>query len=182
MRGLTVMGRRAMVALAIGGLGTGLVAGCAGTGHADKPETAASVSVSPAARHVSSPPAPSRHHESHAAARHRLLPGVYLGWGDGPWDGPKVRPYSFGLGADWAIQKVRWYDWTRQHADGRGYEVGCAGAAGPCQKYWVTILATRVRKRHGVRYFAIMRLTRVRGFVSWLVMDRFGGWQERPRP
>lgn len=178
-----VIARRAVVALAIMGVGAGLVAGCAGTAHADKPQTAVRISTSPPASPVSSSPASTRTHESRVAARHRLLPGVYLGLGAGPWYGPRVRPAFFDLGADWAIRNVQWYDWTRRHADGRGYEVGCAGADGPCQKYWVTILATRVRQHYGVRYFAIMRLTRLRGFVSWLVMDtRVGDWSEQPRP
>jgi hypothetical protein len=180
MRGLTVMSRRAMVALAISGLGTGLVAGCAGTGHADKPRTAASVSVSPAARHVSSPPAPSHSHESRAAARHSRLPGVYLGLGAGPWYGPTVRPRDLYFGADWSFVRIRWTDWGRRHADGRGLYIESPDAGGPLTKYWARIRVTKVRKHHGHRYFAIMKLTRGNGRVLWLAMDNsYGVWRWR---
>jgi hypothetical protein len=104
---------------------------------------------------------------------------VYLGLGDGPWTGPKVRPSALPLGADWNIEKVRWADWTQGHADGRGYLVSCASAGGPCQRYWTRIHAVRVQRHRGHRYFDVMELTHGHGRVSFLVMDREGAWTQQ---
>jgi hypothetical protein len=102
---------------------------------------------------------------------------------DGHWAGPKVRPRALLLGADWTIAKIRWKHWTRRHADGRGYQYACQGAGGPCHNFWVRIRVWHVRKHHGRRYFAIMKMTHGHGKVTWLVMNtKLGWWDERKRP
>lgn len=116
------------------------------------------------------------------AAQARRFPGMYLGLGAGPWAGPKVRPSALLLGADWTVGKLRWTDWSRRHADGRGYYVACQGAGGPCDRFWAAIAANHVRDHDGSRHFAIMKITGRHQRVRWLVMNtKLGWWQQSDR-
>jgi hypothetical protein len=174
LAGLVVAGRRALLALALTGAGAALAAGCAApppvrTHPVARTSAPASPSTSPSATATASPTAPAPD----------ALPGIYLGSMAGPWVGLKVRPPVLYLGADWTITKLRWADWTRRHADGRGYEVGCAGADGPCTRSWDTITLSRVRVHGGARYFALMRLDPRLGRERWMHMDGFGVWSYR---
>lgn len=135
------------------------------------------------AAHARNPAVTAHPHAAHARPRTPELPGIYLGIGDGPWYGPKVRPRALLLGADWTVTRIRWADWTQQHADGRGYYVACAGAGGPCDDFWAVIQVTHVREHHGARYFAIMKITGRHHRVEWLVMStQQGSWFQRARP
>ena len=114
-----------------------------------------------------------------AATPARVLPGVYLGAMAGPWAGPKVRPRTLLLGADWTVEKLRWADWTQQHADGRGYVLDCQGGGGPCEHFWAAIRTWHVQEHHGARYFAIMTITGRHGHVTRLVMNTKLGWWQK---
>jgi hypothetical protein len=116
------------------------------------------------------------------AAHAGWLPGLYLGSMAGEWYGPSVRPSELLLGADWTISKLRWTVWNRREAEGRGYWVACGGAGGPCDMFWATIAASHVSEHDGSRYFAIMKVTGRHQQVQWLVMDKFGCWQQSERP
>jgi hypothetical protein len=100
----------------------------------------------------------------------------------GPWYGPSLYPSTLLLGAGWTVGKLRWTDWTRWHADGRGYVVACQGAGGPCDNFWATITASRVREHDASRYFAIMKITGRHQQVEWLVMNTKLGWWQSGRP
>jgi hypothetical protein len=151
---------------AVAGVLAATVAGCA-AGHAQ---------VARAQR-----PAAVAH--ARTAAQARWLPGLYLGSMGGNWHGgPFVRPSELFLGADWTVSKLRWTFWNRRHAEGRGYWVACGGAGGPCDMYWATMAASHVSEHDGSRYFAIMKVTGRHQPVQWLVMDRFGNWQQSDRP
>lgn len=165
MSGLIVAAGR----IAAAGLAVAAVAGCAAS-HAQVTDTRR--------------PAVASHARALSGGTHaRRLPGIYLGAGAGPWAGPKVRPRTLLLGADWTLGKLRWTDWSLRHADGRGYYVACQGAAGPCDKFWATIAASDVRDHAGSRYFAVMKLTRRNGHIIWLVMNtKLGWWQKSGRP
>jgi hypothetical protein len=113
----------------------------------------------PGAADAHHPAVTAHSHRAQAAPHAPELPGIYLGLGAGPWYGPKVRPRTLLLGADWTVTRIRWTDWTRQHADGRGYYVACRGAGGPCDDFWAVIRVTHVREHRGARYFAIMKIT-----------------------
>jgi hypothetical protein len=106
-------------------------------------------------------------------------PVVYLGGMAGGWMGPSVRPRTLYLGADWTISGLRWADWGQQEASGHGTYDACAGAAGPCDRFWAAITVTDVRTHHGTRYFAAMKVTGTGQPTDWLVMDMFGVWQRR---
>jgi len=164
MPGVIAVGRGALAAAVLVLAAAGCAAGHTGATHARKPAATAQ---------------PRRAPEPQKAE----LPGVYLGLGAGPWYGPKVRPRALLLGADWTVARIRWTDWTRRHADGRGYEYACQGAGGPCDDFWATIRVTHVQERHGARYFAIMTITGRHEPVEWLAMiTHFGGWQQLARP
>lgn len=165
-----------MIAIALTVASVGLLAGC-GTSQADQPHATQK--------------APVRTRTLPLAARAPKLPGVYLGGGDGPWVGPKVRPHALFLGADFSIMRLRWTDWKKQRADGRGHWIACQGAGGPCQRFWAVIRVTHVQKHHGACYFAIMKVTGKHGQVIngkhgrviWMVMDpRFGFWVQQNHP
>jgi hypothetical protein len=118
-----------------------------------------------------------------AAAQARRLPGASLGLMAGPWAGPAVRPSALLLGADWTVQRLRWTDWSRRHADGRGYYVACTGAHGPCDRFWAAIAASQVRDHDGRRYFAVMTITGRHQRIQWLTMNaKLGWWQRSGRP
>lgn len=162
MPGLMVAVRGAAVALTLAAAGAGVV-GCGRGAQADKPRAAAArVSGSPVAARSSAPAAM-------VQAPGSRRPGIYIG--DAPWTGPRVRPRAVFLGADWNIEKLRWSDWTRRDADGRGFYRACAGADGPCISFWARIRVRQVREHHGRRYFALMKLTGRHGKVKWLHMS-----------
>jgi hypothetical protein len=108
------------------------------------------------------------------------FPGIYLGSMAGPWVDLSIRPKILYLGADWTISRLHWSDWGQRRAVGRGYQVGCAGAGGPCQKYWTVLTVTRVQLHHRERYFSLMKLIGGHPRVQWLVMDTtMGVWTQR---
>ena len=150
-----------MVTALVAGLVSGCAAGSAQAAHAGR---------SAAVAHATA--------DAHAAR----LPGLYLGSMAGEWYGPVVRPRELLLGADWTIGKLRWTEWNRRDAQGRGYWVACAGAGGPCEMFWATIAASDVREHDGSWYFAIMKVTGGRQRVGWLVMNKFGCWQQSDWP
>jgi hypothetical protein len=114
------------------------------------------------------------------AAPARKLPVAYLGSGAGSWGQPSVRPHAFLLGADWTISKLRWADWRQGSASGHGEYLACAGAAGPCTKFWAGLTLTHVRVHRGTRYFATMKITGKHRRTQWLVMNtRLGWWQPK---
>lgn len=108
------------------------------------------------------------------------LPGLYLGAGAGPWSGPKIRPKTLFLGADWNILKLHWTTWNARRAGGRGFYDACAGPAGgpPCVKFWGTVTATRVQRHHGHKYFAIMKVVGTRRQVRLVMNTKLGWWQQ----
>lgn len=166
MPGLIVTMGRAVAAGALAGAMAGCVAGHPRIAHTSGPVAAVQGRTPGAAAHASG------------------LPGLYLGSMAGPWyDGPRVRPAALLLGADWTISELRWTDWSRLRADGRGYEVGCQGARGPCHRFWAVVAAAHVRVHAGSRHFAVMKVTGRRQRVMWLVMNtKLGWWQQSDRP
>lgn len=136
-----------------------------------------------AAASVSPPPAPTHRPASEAAVPAGRLPGLYLGLMAGPWYGPVVRPRTLLLGADWSVGFLRWTQWSRWRADGRGLYGSCQGAGGPCDYFWATIAASHVRVHNGRRYFAVMKITGRHERVEWLVMNAtMGSWQQSRGP
>jgi hypothetical protein len=110
------------------------------------------------------------------AAAARKLPVAYLGNMDGPWGRPSVRPREFFLGADWVISRMKWSSWTQRRAAGHGTYDACAGAAGPCTKFYAGITLTVVKVHHGTRYFAHMKITGKHRKAMYLVMSTKWGW------
>jgi hypothetical protein len=110
------------------------------------------------------------------AAPARRLPVAYLGGMAGPWGSPSVRPRNFFLGADWVISKLKWSSWTQRSAAGHGTYDACAGAAGPCTKFYAGITLTVVKTHHGTRYFADMKITGKHRKAMYLVMNTKLGW------
>ncbi|MGH3401457.1 MAG: hypothetical protein ACRDRJ_02895 [Streptosporangiaceae bacterium] len=100
---------------------------------------------------------------------------------DGPWYGPSVRPRALALGADWEVSCLRWGHWGQHGASSvHGIYGSCAAADGPCATtFWAAITVMRVRMRRGARYFATMKITGRHQSTEWLVMDDFGGWDQR---
>ena len=110
-------------------------------------------------------------------ARSSRLPVLYSGMG-GRWANPAVQPRTFVLGAYYYMAKMAWSRWTDHSAAGRGKQVACAGASGPCDNYRVTITLTRVRRHQSRSYYSLMQVAGRGHKTYWLVM-RDGFWQHR---
>jgi hypothetical protein len=106
----------------------------------------------------------------------RKLPVAYLGGMAGPWGSPSVRPREFFLGADWVISRMKWSRWTQRSAAGHGTYDACAGAGGPCTKFYAGITLTVVKVHRGTRYFAHMKITGKHHKTMYLVMNSKLGW------
>lgn len=102
------------------------------------------------------------------------LPVIYSGMG-GTWANASVRPRLFVLGALYYMESMSWSRWTDSGALGHGKQIACAGAAGPCDNYRVTITLTHVARHDGRRYYATMKIAGKRHKTYWLVM-RDGWW------
>ena len=109
----------------------------------------------------------------------RKLPVAYLGAMAGPWGSPSVRPRTFLLGADWTISRIKWSSWTQRSAAGHGNYLACAGAMGPCTKFYAGITLTVVKVHRGTRYFADMKITGKHRKTMYLVMNSKLGWWVR---
>jgi|HubBroStandDraft_5_1064220.scaffolds.fasta_scaffold419352_2 hypothetical protein len=105
------------------------------------------------------------------------LPVLYSGMG-GTWAHAAVRPRLFVLGADYYMEYMKWSRWTGKRALGYGKQIACAGAAGPCDNYRVTITLTHVRRHAGRGYYSTMRIAGRHHRTYWLVM-RDGFWQRK---
>jgi hypothetical protein len=106
----------------------------------------------------------------------RKLPVVYLGGMAGPWGSPSVRPHEFFLGADWVISRLKWSSWTQRSATGHGTYDACAGANGPCTKFYAGVTVSVVKVHRGKRYFADMKITGKHRKTMYLVMSSKLGW------
>jgi len=109
-----------------------------------------------------------------SAAPTERTPVMYSGMG-GAWQNPARRPHGFTLGADFGVDRMSWSRWTSTSAFGHGHLVACAGAAGPCAKFWAGVTLRTVRTHRGTPYFASMTLTGKHRTTQRLVM-RNGGW------
>lgn len=105
------------------------------------------------------------------------LPVIYSGMG-GRWANAAVRPHKFVLGAFYYMHDMSWSRWTGTGAVGRGKQVACAGASGPCNNYRVTITLTSVKLHNGRKYFATMKVAGA-GHKTYVMVMRNGFWQRR---
>jgi hypothetical protein len=109
-----------------------------------------------------------------SAAPAQRTPVMYSGMG-GAWQNAARRPHGFTLGADFGVNRMSWSRWTNTSAYGHGHLLACAGAAGPCVSFRAGVTLTIVRRHHGTRYFAVMKLTG-RGHRTQRLVMRDGGW------
>lgn len=112
-----------------------------------------------------------------AATSARARPVLYSGMA-GHWANPAVRPRLFVLGAYYYMEKMTWPRWTSTSALGHGKQIACAGAAGPCSNYRVTITLSHVKRHHGRSYYSLMKVAGHGHKTYWLVM-RDGWWHHR---
>ena len=98
------------------------------------------------------------------------------------WAHPEVRPThaTFGLAGEDGIKRIRWSDWRRSSASGRGLHLLFTGTSVKNQK--ATIVLSAVRTHKGQRYFShlVMRWTTKNGkrhteTLNWR-LDKGVGW------
>ena len=99
-----------------------------------------------------------------AASSQASLPVAYGFDGGSGWTHGKVKPHAiyFGAGGNLLVRGLRWVNWTRRAAVGRGVRWldSCAPscASGTYSKVAVEMSLSRVRIRDGVSYFSRMIL------------------------
>jgi hypothetical protein len=103
------------------------------------------------------------------------LPVIYSGMG-GRWANAAVRPHEFVLGARYYMEGMTWSRWAASSALGRGEQIACAGEAGPCDNYPVTVTLINVQRHDGRAYYAAMKVGGS-GHKAYRLVMRGGAWQ-----